>query len=113
MRTHHTAAAFTAAALLALTACGSGEPADGIEATIMCEKFVKQRLKSPGSADFSGASDTTVTTISGSAPWKYRVAGHVDSDNSFGASVRNTYDCTASTPDGDTWTLDNLDMSKN
>nr|WSX52212.1 hypothetical protein OG409_26750 [Streptomyces sp. NBC_00974] len=113
MRTHYAVTAVSAAALLALTACGAGAPADGIEATIMCEKFVKQRLKSPGSAEFSGAGETSVTTISGSAPWKYQVAGHVDSQNSFGAKVRNTYDCTASTPDGETWTLDKMDLSKN
>ncbi|MCB5168013.1 hypothetical protein LG634_24695 [Streptomyces bambusae] len=113
MRTHATTTALAAATLLTLTACGSGEPADGVEATIMCEKFVKQRLKSPGSANFSGASDTSVTAISSSAPWKYQVMGHVDSDNSFGASIRNTYDCTASTPDGETWTLDNLSLSGN
>ncbi|MGW7099663.1 hypothetical protein [Streptomyces sp. NPDC054838] len=113
MRTHRTALVLITTALLTLTACGSSAPADGVEASIMCEKFVKQRLKSPGSAEFSGAAETTVTTISGTAPWKYKVAGHVDSQNSFGAKVGNTYDCTASTPDGETWTLDELDMSKN
>lgn len=113
MRINHASMTVLAAALLGLTACGSSAPADGIEATIMCERFVKQRLKSPGSAEFSGASETTVTTISGKAPWKYQVSGHVDSQNSFGAKLRNTYGCTASTTDGETWTLDNLDLSKN
>lgn len=113
MRTHHATILLAAASALALTACGSAPPADGVEATIMCEKFVKQRLKSPGSAEFSNAGETKVTTISGSAPWKYQVVGHVDSQNSFGAKVRNTYDCTATTPDGETWNLDSLDMSKN
>lgn len=112
MRTHRTAMMLTAA-LLTLTACGTSAPASGIEATIMCEKFAKQRLKSPGSAKFSSDSETTVTTISGTAPWKYQVVGHVDSQNSFGALVRNTYDCTAVTADGETWNLDNMTMSKN
>ncbi|MFD9368789.1 hypothetical protein ACFWA6_13945 [Streptomyces sp. NPDC060020] len=113
MHTPRTAMVLTTAALFGLTACGTSAPADGIEATIMCEKFVKQRLKSPGSAEFSGADETTVTTISGSAPWKYKVAGHVDSQNSFGAKVRNTYDCTVVTDDGETWKIDTLNTSHN
>ncbi|MCY0960856.1 hypothetical protein [Streptomyces sp. H27-H5] len=112
MRTHSTLP-LLAIGLVALAGCGSSTPADGFEATVMCEQFTKQRLKSPGSAEFSGADETTVTTISGTAPWKYRVVGHVDSQNSFGALVRNTYDCTTVTEDGETWKIDTLNTSKN
>ncbi|MFD3548291.1 hypothetical protein ACFWUW_22275 [Streptomyces sp. NPDC058655] len=113
MRTHRTAMMPSTALLLLLTACGTSAPADSIEATIMCEKFAEQRLKSPGSAKFSSTGETSVTTISSTSPWKYQVVGHVDSQNSFGALVRNTYDCTAVTADGETWNLDNMTMSKN
>lgn len=53
-----------------------------------CEDSVKAQLKSPGSANFSevvfiGQDDTI------------RVSGVVDSENSFGASLRTTWTCVA------------------
>ncbi|THA72588.1 hypothetical protein E6R60_26225 [Streptomyces sp. A0642] len=92
--------------LFTLTACGGGDgkPLDQ-SAAIMCEKFVKERLKSPGSADFSGVTETKITPTTEKAPWTYLVNGYVDSQNSFGASVRNDYRCLIKTSDDKTWTL--------
>jgi len=83
-------------------------------AAVMCESFVKKNLKSPGTADFPGVTDTDYAktkTISDTRPWKYKVTGVVDSQNGFGATVRTDYACTVSTKDNDTWTLDDLDMT--
>jgi hypothetical protein len=89
-----------------------GKPLDE-SAAVMCEEFVKKRLKSPGSAEFPGVMDSDyakTTTLSSNKPWKYKVTGAVDSQNGFGATVRSDYICTVSTQDNDTWTLDDLDL---
>ncbi|MEW2635249.1 hypothetical protein AB0903_27295 [Streptomyces sp. NPDC048389] len=115
MRFRHTTA-LTAAALLTLTACssGDGKPLD-TSAAVMCEDFVKQRLKSPGTAEFPGVMDSEyakTTVLSDTKPWKYKVVGVVDSQNGFGATVRSNYSCTVSTKDNDTWTLDDMDLTQ-
>lgn len=50
-----------------------------------CEQFVDKRLKSPGSADYN-----LVATQDGTL---WTVTGTVDSENSFGASLRSTVRC--------------------
>jgi hypothetical protein len=111
-----TRTAATAATLLtlALTACGgTDEPGDHM-AAIMCEDFVKQKLTSPGTAEFPGVTSADyakTTTISSKSPWKYKVTGVVDSQNALGATVRSDYVCTVSTKDNDTWTLGGLNLT--
>lgn len=51
-----------------------------------CHVAVKAQLKSPTSAKFSGE-----TAAASGTTWKVR--GNVDADNSFGASLRYTYQC--------------------
>lgn len=83
-------------------------------AAVMCERFVKKQLKSPGSADFPGPLDddyAKTKVLSDTKPWKYKVTGVVDSENSFGAKVRTNYVCTVSTKDADTWTLDDIGLT--
>ena len=57
-------------------------------AEIFCEDKVREMLKSPSTADFP---DTTATREQGGA---FDVRGVVDSQNSFGATVRSTFGCT-------------------
>lgn len=73
------------------------------QAQLQCRTFVKEALKSPSSAHFS---DEQVTG-SGQV---WTVTGGVDSDNSFGASIRNSYSCTVQVDpnDSDNWTLESL-----
>ena len=80
----------------------SGAPATGDEFTAasMCERFVADHLKSPSTAEF----DSTAT--GGGDTWT--VTGTVDSQNSFGAMVRNTYTCHLTYEGGDSWRLDSL-----
>jgi hypothetical protein len=99
-------------ALLALFAgCGalmSSEDSDETgaqpgQARNACHDFVSDQLKSPGSADFEGVLDAKITG-SGST---YTVRGWVDSDNSFGASVRTSYVCVVSGANS-SWRLQSL-----
>ncbi|NUS29800.1 MAG: hypothetical protein HOV92_37055 [Streptomyces sp.] len=116
MRTRTTIAAATATLTICLvTSCSSdGKPLDGA-AAVMCEDFVKQRLKSPGTADFPGVMDAdyaNTKVLSDTRPWKYEVTGVVDSQNGFGATVRSNYVCTVSTRDDKTWTLNDMQIAE-
>lgn len=73
---------------------------DGYDATQACRYFVKERLKAPSTAEFSGESQ------SGSAP-RWTVSGSVDAENSFGAKIRMSYTCTVSL-DGSDFVLESL-----
>lgn len=88
-----------------IIACGSPTPAEEhnhIEARIICQDFVKDRLKSPGTAEFSDESET------GKYP-TFTSTGSVDSQNTFGGVVRNDYSCTVKYhPSTETWTLEEL-----
>ena len=72
-------------------------------AMVACEGFVKDRLKSPASADFS--EEQAVTADAG-----WIVTGNVDAQNSFGAKLRSTFVCQVH-PTGDSWTLDSISIT--
>lgn len=94
---------FAAAALavFALAGCGGSGGAGG--AYRACERAVESQLKSPSSADFSGATGSTITN-SGDT---YNVSGTVDSQNGFGAMVRSAFSCELREV-GDNWDLVNV-----
>ena len=60
-------------------------------AYIMIEDFVKERLKSPKSADFPGVFDGRADHVTYLGNQKYRITSYVDAQNSFGASIRNKF----------------------
>lgn len=66
-------------------------------ARLECQDFVKRLLKSPSTAHFSETSST------GENP-AWTVRGAVDSDNSFGAPIRNTYVCRIHYDGNNRWT---------
>ncbi|MFQ1002627.1 hypothetical protein [Modestobacter sp. SSW1-42] len=80
---------------------GSGGGRDDIMAGIMCEDFVKDRLKSPSSADFPSSSSYVVT----GAGNQYTVQGYVDAENSFGASLRTDWTCSVRDNGDESWNL--------
>jgi hypothetical protein len=55
------------------------------EAIAQCESRIERLLKAPATADFN-------SSASGGGTWT--VTGTVDSENSFGAQIRSTYQCT-------------------
>lgn len=79
---------------------GSGDTGDAGTAEVMCERFVKQDLRSPGSAEFDWQNYRT----SGSGP-RFTVHGSVDSQNAFGGLVRNDFTCTIRHTGGAQWRL--------
>lgn len=62
-----------------------------VAAIYACEDAVAQNLKSPASADFN-------SSASGGGPWV--VQGTVDSENSFGALLRSSFECSVTIRDG-------------
>lgn len=84
---------------------GSGK----YEAFHACETFVKHRLKAPTTARFRNPveDDGDVGWVLNDATWT--ITSTVDSENSFGASLRSTFTCTI-TDAGDHWHLDHLTL---
>ncbi|KAA9227029.1 hypothetical protein F6I42_03370 [Corynebacterium amycolatum] len=106
------AIATAAAAALALTGCSTeSTPKEEVggwsktEARSLCHKQVKARLKSPDSADFEGLTEFTAEKTTDS--WK--ILGHVDSQNSFGAVIRTNYSCNVR-PTSETDAMVSVDM---
>ena len=88
-------------ALILAASCGTSGP-DRYEAEDICHQFVKERLKSPGTADFGDE-----TTAQAGTEWT--VTGSVDSENLFGGTVRNQFTCVARPrPGGELWDLVSL-----
>ncbi len=103
-----------AIALGLLVACsGDPRPPSEVDAKFICEKFIKGRLKSPGTAEFSGVFDTKYSVHTRTNEnTRITVVGYVDAQNSFGGTMRNNYGCTVSTTDmGKNWQLDELAMN--
>ncbi|MFV2947032.1 hypothetical protein [Pseudomonas japonica] len=80
-------------------------------AAIICGNYVEQSLKAPKSADFPfGRAEGGIQTLGNQ---KYRIRSYVDAQNSYGAQLRNWYDCTiqyvsGSDADPRSWNLVNL-----
>lgn len=56
--------------------------------TGICKDRVLERLKSPGTAEFSD-----IEVRSGPGPVAYVITGSVDSENTFGGTVRSDFTC--------------------
>lgn len=65
---------------------GSGpDSSDAYGAEAACEDWVRDKLKSPSTADFCN------TEVTGSNPWT--ITGEVDAENGFGAMIRASWVC--------------------
>ena len=75
--------------------CGSDDKAtekktyDKIEALSHAQVYIKDKLKSPATAEFSGGVDG----VTQSNDTTFTVLGAVDSQNGFGAILRSKYSC--------------------
>jgi hypothetical protein len=81
-----------------------------LEAVVMMQDFVKDRLKAPASADFKPGYSDSVTRINGQ---RYRVISWVDAQNSFGAKLRNYFIGEIEQTERDRWNLVSLEFAKN
>lgn len=66
---------------------------DSMMAYVMSQNFVKQRLKSPASADFPYLNNRDVTSVA-NQDCTFFVSAYVDAQNSFGANIRSYYKAT-------------------
>lgn len=74
----------------------------------VCQQFVLDQLKAPATAQFTTPSQDAVTDLRGG---KFRIVGGVDSQNSYSALIRNTYDCSVHWVGGTSWSLDDLNLT--
>lgn len=97
--------------LALLAACGPPSPEEirernEVVAWTACQGWVKNRLRSPSTADFPSLYSDKVTALSDSV---YVVRAYVDAQNGFGATVRTNFVCMTAT-DGDSWRLREIAM---
>jgi hypothetical protein len=84
---------------------GTGEPSD-IEIASWAQVAVLDHLKCPSTARFL-MDDTILPT---GTPGEYKVMGHVDSQNSFGAMLRSSYAVTLHKAGVDHWVATSVDI---
>jgi hypothetical protein len=77
-----------------------------VEAQVMCEHFVKDRLKVPRSADFPWVAAKDVVRSLGNG--RYIMSSYVDAENSFGAKIRARFACTVEFLGKNNWSLESL-----
>ena len=77
-------------------------------AYVMCQEYVKKTLKAPSTADFPWSAD--YVGIIGEH--RFKVQGHVDAQNLFGAMIRTKFVCIVrwEGPGSDNWYLQSLDI---
>jgi hypothetical protein len=73
----------------------------------MSQKFMKDRLKAPATAQFQDVSEADVNYLGDGTYW---VLSHVDSQNSFGAMLRTQFRCKVKDIGGDKWSLLELEQ---
>lgn len=81
------------------------DPNGGGGATRACKDRVEARLKAPSTAEFGDTFDSK------DDQGRWEISGAVDSENGFGAMVRNTYSCTITRENG-YWQLVDLSFSE-
>jgi len=62
-------------------------------AAIACQTFVKQQLKAPATAKFPNPYTPGTHVMHALPNGVFQISSHVDAQNSFGALIRNTWDC--------------------
>ncbi|HMG42150.1 MAG TPA: hypothetical protein VK611_12510 [Acidimicrobiales bacterium] len=107
-----------AAGFILLSACSSTadeEPtADDIKygAFDVCTQFVKDRLLSPGSAEFPNEFEDDGEVIITSVADEYTVVSHVDSENGFGALLQTPFSCKVRHVEGTRYRLVDLQLDE-
>ncbi len=78
-----------------------------IDAVLVCQKWVKENLKAPSTAEFPQINKAKITKL---ADTTWRVVSYVDAQNSFGAMIRTYYDCETTYLGKDKWQLLKLEF---
>lgn len=101
---------FIVLALIGLYKCASCNPSTEVtelDAEMAAERYVKQLLKSPSTAEFPS---TTAVELSDK---NFHVDGSVDSQNGFGAMIRNSFECDVVETGGGNLKIENFEMTSN
>lgn len=84
------------------------EPRDiPLGASAACSEFVSRKLISPATEKFAPYDPKEVSVV---GPNRFRVTSYVDSQNLFGAVIRQNFTCEVEFKGGDQWVLLHLDM---
>lgn len=81
-----------------------------IEAYNMMETFVKKRLKSPSKAEFPGVFEGKTDHVTFDGMGVYSISSYVDSQNSFGATIRTRFSGSIEDVGGGRWKLISLNF---
>ena len=73
-----------------------------VDAVLMAQKFMKNRLKAPATAEFQSFTDAEVNSFPGD---EFKVSTYVDAQNAFGAKIRTKYIAHLKYIGDDKWTL--------
>ena len=95
--------------LLAIGSTDDGPKTPGkIEAYVYHKYFIKNRLKSPSTAEFFSYDASRVSKINNST---FKIRGYVDAQNGFGAMIRTNYSIVVKNETGEVrdWVLVSLD----
>ncbi len=65
----------------------------GSDAIVACRNAVRESLKAPRSAEFKGMFDSPQSDVQDLGRGRFRVASWVDAQNSFGAMIRQRFEC--------------------
>ncbi len=84
----------------------SKEPSK-LDAYVISQQFVQQKLKAPSSAKFPAYKKDMVITNNNE---RFKVESYVESKNSFGSTIRNKYICIVTYLDNGQWKLNTLEL---
>ncbi|MGP1345162.1 MAG: hypothetical protein ACTS3F_00655 [Phycisphaerales bacterium] len=76
----------------------------------MMEDFVKQRLRSPSTADFPGIFDGRADHVKYHGNQQYRIMSWVDAQNAFGATIRIEFVGEIEQVEETRWQLNSLEL---
>lgn len=80
---------------------------DSISAYVMAQDFVSSQLKAPSTAKFQTYSKELVQDLGGG---RYKISAYVDAQNSFGAMMRNQFNCTLKYIGNNKWVSEGVEI---
>ena len=98
---------------LATGSIDDSNESDAFDAWVMAQEFVKDRLKSPGSASFGSVLkdyQDPKDCVSELGDGRFRCRGWVDAQNTFGGLVRTNFDCVIRHDKDGKWYLESIEL---
>lgn len=93
----------------------SGSPerdtGDSAAAWVMCQRFVEDRLRAPATAEYPSPYSQYTKQVSASRN-VFEVSAYVDSENGFGAFIRNDFVCRVRYEGDESWRLESLEFGE-